>query len=84
MRYAAPDRRVLEDWGGLPHLAHAGGATVFARSPRRSAPPSMASRHSRQSRFAGSGARRKRQSHLDLSTRGADNKATLFYEVAVP
>jgi hypothetical protein len=82
MRYSGPDRRVLLDWGRLPHLARAGTARV---SLACSDPARL-----RAWRLDTSGKRltsltvRVEGSHavLDLSTRGDDGKATLYYEIA--
>lgn len=85
MRYAAPDRRVLLDWGTLPHLARAGRARVtlthanaaklqawrLDTAGNRVAPLPV--------RVTNNG----KQAVLDLATRGADGRATLYYEVVV-
>jgi hypothetical protein len=83
MRYAAPDRRVLEDWGTLPHIVRRGAATVTLVRPdasrlvawrldtsgKRVAPVPVRAEDGR--------------AVLDLSTAGPDGKATLYYEVGV-
>lgn len=82
MRYGAPDRRVLEAWGTLPHLARRGGASVtltvvnpraakawrLDTSGRRVAPLPVKVEGDRVV--------------LDLSTAGPEGRATLYYEVA--
>jgi hypothetical protein len=82
MRYSAPSMRVLEDWGGLPHLLRAGKAGLTLRnaqgkrlkvwrldtSGHRVAPIPI--------QTDGSGL------HVELSTRAPNGKATLFYEIA--
>lgn len=81
MRYSTPNRRVLEDWGGLPHLARRGSATITLahRSPDRL----------KAWRLDTSGRRVAplpvkvdgKQVILELTTEGP-NGATLYYEVA--
>ncbi len=82
MRYAASDRRVLQDWGGLPHLARTGGAQVRLTHDR--------ARQLRAWRLDTSGKRvapipvrveGKNRAVLDLSTRAQNNSATLYYEI---
>jgi len=82
MRYAAPDRRVLEDWGTLPHLARQGGAQVTLEHAQAGTLKAWrldtAGNRLAPVRVRASG----NKAVLDLSTRGADGKATLYYELA--
>lgn len=81
IRYSGPDRRVLLDWGGLPHLVRAGTARV---SLACAAPDRL-----RAWRLDTSGKRlttlpvrvEGSRAVLDLTTRGEDGKATLYYEI---
>ena len=82
MRYGAPDRRVLEAWGNLPHLARRGAATVTLAVANPGAKKAW--------RLDTSGARVAElpvkveggRLVLDLATAAPDGKAVLYYEVA--
>lgn len=81
MRYSGPDRRVLLEWGGLPHLVRAGTARVSlaCTNPARL----RAWRLDTSGRRVASLPVRAEGSHavLDLFTRGEDGRATLYYEI---
>jgi hypothetical protein len=82
MRYGGPDRRVLLDWGGLPHLARAGTAHVALACE---APGSLKAWRLDTSGTRGAEVPVRIQGGkavLDLSTRGEDGKATLYYELS--
>jgi len=82
-RYAGPDRRVLEDWGTLPHLVRRGSATLTLT---RKAPGKVeawrldsAGKRGAALPVEVNGA----TVTLNLSTANPDGKATIYYEVAV-
>lgn len=82
MRYAGPDRRVLLEWGTLPHLARAGRAQVTlahgdAARLRAWRLDTAGNRLGAVPVRAESG-----KAVLDLATRGEDGRAVLLYEIA--
>jgi hypothetical protein len=81
MRYSGPDRRVLLDWGGLPHLARAGKARVSLAHDGASG--LRAWRLDISGKRLGSVPVRVEggKAVLELSTRAEDGKASLYYEV---
>ena len=83
MRYSTPDRKILEAWGTLPHLARRGAATVTLT---RKLPGKVEAWRLESSgkRLAPLAATLKGMDlSLPLSTLGADGKATIYYEVVI-
>ena len=79
MRYAAPDRKVLEAWGTLPHLVRQGAARVTLTHLGRvqiwrldTAGNRIAPLPFKQSSDTLT---------FDLSTKAPDGSATLYYEI---
>jgi hypothetical protein len=81
MRYGAPDRRVLEEWGGLPHLVRRGAATVTLH--RKPGERLEAWRlDTAGNRVAPLPVEAKGDDYiLQLGTKAPDGRATLYYEV---
>lgn len=82
-RYAGPDKRVLEDWGTLPHLVRRGSATLTLT---RKLPGKAEAWRLDSSGKRGAAIPVEVSGNtitLTVATANPDGKATIYYEVAV-
>jgi hypothetical protein len=82
MRYAAPDRTVLESWGSLPHIARQGTATVTLKHSGRVQVWRLDTAGNRVAPLPVT--QNGDMVTLNLSTRAPDGSATIYYEIVQP